>query len=172
VGNQTWMAQNLNTTRFQNGDSIFEAKNNEEWSRYFKEKKPAWCYSFNDTMNKKEYGLAVKLLLRLAYKQNRLLIVQSLNATLLDNVKKTREIENLFLSLIKIDNSKKSSHSVRFIMSEKEYKNFGENFKRASSNISKTYVINDKQLSLDNFVKPTKFIFTLDAFLNIRSKFI
>ena len=123
-------------------------------------------------INKKEYSLAIKLLLRLAYKQNRLLIVQSLNTTPLNNIQKTREIENLFLSLMKTDASKKSCQSVRFIMSEQEYKNFGENFKRASSNISKTHVISDRQLSLANFTKPTKFIFTLDAFLNIRSKFI
>jgi len=126
----------------------------------------------NIKINKKEYSLAIKLLLRLAYKQNRLLIVQSLNTTPLNNIQKTREIENLFLSLIKTDASKKSHQSVRFIMSEQEYKNFGENFKMASSNISKTHVISDRQLSLANFKKPTKFIFTLDAFLNIRSKFI
>lgn len=126
----------------------------------------------NIKINKKEYSLAIKLLLRLAYKQNRLLIVQSLNTTPLNNIQKTREIENLFLSLIKTDASKKSCQSIRFIMSEQEYKNFGENFKRASSNISKTHVISDRQLSLANFTKPTKFIFTLDAFLNIRSKFI
>ena len=123
-------------------------------------------------INKKEYGLAIKLLLRLAYKQKRILIVQSLIANPLSNIKKTNEIKNLFTSLIKFENKKKSSQAIRLILSEQEYKNFGENFKRASSNILRANVINEKQLTLANFTKPTNFIFTLDAFLKIRSKFL
>lgn len=123
-------------------------------------------------INKKEYDLAIKLLLRLAYKQKRLLIIQSLSGTPLNNIQKTNEIKNLFTSLIKSENNKKSAQRIRLILSEQEYKNFGENFKRASSNISRANVLNEKQLTLINFTKPTKFIFTLDAFLKIRSKFL
>lgn len=123
-------------------------------------------------INKKEYSLAIKLLLRLAYKQKRLFIVQSLTFTPLSTIQKTNEIKNLFKSIIKSQNHQGSSQAIRLILSESEYKNFGENFKRASSNISKAYVINEKELSLANFTKPTKFIFTLDAFLRIRSKFM
>lgn len=123
-------------------------------------------------INKKEYALAVKLLLRLAYKQNRLLIVQSIKDNPFTNIKKTGEIKNLFESVLKTKNGKKSSQAIRFILSEHEYKNFGENFKQASSNVLKTNVICENELNLSNFAKPVIFIFTINAFLNLRSKFI
>ena len=56
IGNQTWMVENLNVTRFRNGDSIYYAKNKEEWDLAGKEKKPAWCYptiEITKTMNTK-----------------------------------------------------------------------------------------------------------------------
>jgi uncharacterized protein (TIGR02145 family) len=55
IGNQTWMAENLNVDRFRNGDLIPEAKTNEEWETR-KEKKAAWCYYNNDTKNGSKYG--------------------------------------------------------------------------------------------------------------------
>ncbi len=42
IGNQLWIAENLRTTHFLNGDEIYEAKSTEDWFKYFKNKKP--CY--------------------------------------------------------------------------------------------------------------------------------
>jgi len=56
IGNQIWLAENLNVSHFRNGDPIMEAKTNEEWIKAAKEKKPAWCYYNNDTANGKIYG--------------------------------------------------------------------------------------------------------------------
>jgi hypothetical protein len=108
----------------------------------------------------------------LAYKQNRLLIVQSLKDNPLSNLRKTSEIKNLFESLLKTRTNKKSSQAIRFVLSEQEYKNFGEILKKASANVSKTAVICENELNLTNFAKPVIFIFTIDAFLNLRCKFI
>lgn len=56
LGTQEWIATNLNTTKFQNGDNIPEAKTKEEWIKAGSEKKPAWCYYENDPENGKKYG--------------------------------------------------------------------------------------------------------------------
>jgi uncharacterized protein (TIGR02145 family) len=56
IGNQVWASQNLNLNQFRNGDSIPEAKTNEEWLKYINEKKPAWCYYNNDPLNDLKYG--------------------------------------------------------------------------------------------------------------------
>ena len=56
IGTQTWMAENLNVEKFQNGDKIPEAKTNEEWLNALKKKKPAWCYYNNDPVNGLKYG--------------------------------------------------------------------------------------------------------------------
>lgn len=48
IGSRDWMTQNLNVSYFRNGDSIPEARTPEEWVRYGKEGKPAWCYYNND----------------------------------------------------------------------------------------------------------------------------
>jgi uncharacterized protein (TIGR02145 family) len=56
IGNQVWASQNLNIYQFKNGDSIPEAKTNEEWVKYINEKKPAWCYYNNDPLNGSKYG--------------------------------------------------------------------------------------------------------------------
>jgi hypothetical protein len=44
IGSQMWMAENLNTDRFNNGDVIYEAKTAEDWKKALDEEKPAWCY--------------------------------------------------------------------------------------------------------------------------------
>lgn len=44
IGNQTWMAENLNVSRFRNGELIPEAKTDEEWAKAGEEGRPAWCY--------------------------------------------------------------------------------------------------------------------------------
>jgi uncharacterized protein (TIGR02145 family) len=56
IGTQTWTAENLNVITFQNGDTIPEAKSAEEWVIACKNKKPAWCYYNNDSINGLEYG--------------------------------------------------------------------------------------------------------------------
>ena len=56
IGSQIWMAKNLNTGRFRNGDIIPEAKTDKEWERAGREGKPAWCYYDNDPENGKKYG--------------------------------------------------------------------------------------------------------------------
>ncbi|MEY4573638.1 MAG: hypothetical protein RLZ10_2937, partial [Bacteroidota bacterium] len=56
IGNQTWMAQNLNTTTFRNGDIIPEAKTNEEWVKADKKKQPAWCFYRGNSEEGWKYG--------------------------------------------------------------------------------------------------------------------
>jgi len=56
IGNQIWMAQNLNVAQFRNGDSIPHVKRAEDWERAGKEQKPAWCYYNNDPDNESRYG--------------------------------------------------------------------------------------------------------------------
>ena len=56
IGTQTWMAENLNTTTFRNGDVIPQANTKEEWDKAGEEKKPAWCYYDNNHENEKKYG--------------------------------------------------------------------------------------------------------------------
>jgi uncharacterized protein (TIGR02145 family) len=55
IGNQSWMAENLNTSKFRNGDPIPEAKTDEEWIKAAENKQPAWCYLDNNPENSK-YG--------------------------------------------------------------------------------------------------------------------
>jgi uncharacterized protein (TIGR02145 family) len=58
IGNQTWMAENLNVDRFRNGDLIPEARTNQEWASAWEwgNKQPAWCYYDNDLANGEKYG--------------------------------------------------------------------------------------------------------------------
>jgi uncharacterized protein (TIGR02145 family) len=56
IGEQTWMAENLNVDKFKNGDLIPEAKTKEEWEKLGNEGKPAWCYYDFDAANGKLYG--------------------------------------------------------------------------------------------------------------------
>lgn len=56
IGNQVWMTKNLNVSVFRNGDSIQEAKTDEEWRRAEEDKQPAWCYYENDSANGVKYG--------------------------------------------------------------------------------------------------------------------
>jgi uncharacterized protein (TIGR02145 family) len=56
IGNQTWTSSNLNVTTFQNGDTIPQAKTDEEWITAGKEGKAEWCYYNNDSSNATIYG--------------------------------------------------------------------------------------------------------------------
>ena len=56
LGEEVWSADNLNVTRFRNGDPIPEVKSPVDWRRAAKERKPAWCYYDNDPENGKSHG--------------------------------------------------------------------------------------------------------------------
>ncbi len=56
IGNQVWMAENLNVDRFRNGDPIKEITSNEEWVQAGKNGTPGWCYYNNDPANGLIYG--------------------------------------------------------------------------------------------------------------------
>ena len=56
IGGQTWMAANLNVTRFRNGDPIMEAQNREEWKQADLDGIPAWCYYLEDAENAVKFG--------------------------------------------------------------------------------------------------------------------
>jgi len=56
IGDQKWMTENLNVSRFRNGDSIPEAKSSGEWAHYGSEGKPACCIIQNDPANAEKYG--------------------------------------------------------------------------------------------------------------------
>jgi uncharacterized protein (TIGR02145 family) len=52
IGNQTWMAENLNVDHFRNGDIIPQAVTVEEWQKGG----PAWCYYMNNSANGPKIG--------------------------------------------------------------------------------------------------------------------
>ena len=56
IGEQTWMAENLNAGTFRNGDPIPEAKTKKEWIEAAKKKQPAWCYYDNNSGNGSVHG--------------------------------------------------------------------------------------------------------------------
>lgn len=56
VGNQVWMAENLNVGTFLNGDPIPEVKSEAEWVKAGETGQPAWCYFRNDAANGEKYG--------------------------------------------------------------------------------------------------------------------
>lgn len=52
IGTQTWMAENLQVTRFKNGAFILKATSAKEWADAYRQGKPAWCYySFNEKLS-------------------------------------------------------------------------------------------------------------------------
>lgn len=56
IGNQVWMAENLNVDQFTNGEKIPEAKSIKDWMDAGKNKLPAWCYYANQAKNGIVYG--------------------------------------------------------------------------------------------------------------------
>ncbi len=56
IGNQVWMAENLNVDKFSNGDPILQAKTIEEWIKANEKHEPAWSYCENDPANGEKYG--------------------------------------------------------------------------------------------------------------------
>ena len=57
IGNQVWMAENLNVFYFRNGDPIPIVKSDEDWVNAGKNKQPACCYLKNSSVNGVKYGL-------------------------------------------------------------------------------------------------------------------
>lgn len=53
IGNQVWMAENLRTTRYRNGDSIYHMTGNVRWAQTGL---GAWCNYENNPANDKIYG--------------------------------------------------------------------------------------------------------------------
>ena len=53
IGNQTWMAENLNTSKYLNGDDIINLTNSSDWSSL---SIGAWCYYDNDANYATSYG--------------------------------------------------------------------------------------------------------------------
>jgi uncharacterized protein (TIGR02145 family) len=56
IGDQVWLAENLNTDCFRNGDLILQAESDEEWQQANDRRQPAWCYFNNDFKNGIKYG--------------------------------------------------------------------------------------------------------------------
>jgi uncharacterized protein (TIGR02145 family) len=56
VGNSVWMCQNLNVVTYDNGDSIPQAKTQQEWVKYNEARVGAWCAYDFDTQYVKIYG--------------------------------------------------------------------------------------------------------------------
>lgn len=48
IGDQVWMAENLNAESFRNGDPIKHISGNDKWAR---QSTCAWCYYDNDEKN-------------------------------------------------------------------------------------------------------------------------
>lgn len=57
IGSQEWMAENLNVTKFQNGDFIPQAITRYDWNEANKNKTPAWCYVDYNSKNEIIYNL-------------------------------------------------------------------------------------------------------------------
>lgn len=55
INNQVWLEENLNVSTFRNGDTIPEAKTDQEWEQAGQEGKPVWCYS-NDPDRDDKFG--------------------------------------------------------------------------------------------------------------------
>ncbi len=53
IGEQIWMAENLRTTKYRNGDLIEEVNNQSEWNN---QTSGAYCQYNNDTINAHKYG--------------------------------------------------------------------------------------------------------------------
>ena len=57
IGNQTWMAKNLDVKKFRNGDPIPHVKSRKQWMTSVNEGKPAWTYYRKKRKNGKKYGI-------------------------------------------------------------------------------------------------------------------
>ncbi len=56
IGKKVWLRDNLNVSRYRNGDPIRQAKTDEEWLDAAAKKEGAWCYHKNDPANAAQFG--------------------------------------------------------------------------------------------------------------------
>lgn len=56
IGNQIWQSNNLNITKFRNGDLILEVKSDSAWQLAGLNMQPAWCYINNDSKLGNQFG--------------------------------------------------------------------------------------------------------------------
>jgi len=56
IGDQLWMAENLNVTHFRNGEEIPTGKASSDWQREGEAGNPMWCNQGNDPELSKKYG--------------------------------------------------------------------------------------------------------------------
>ena len=56
IGEQKWMAENLNVDKFRNDYPVHHAQTHEEWLNAGKNKQPAYCYYNFDPANGMKYG--------------------------------------------------------------------------------------------------------------------
>ena len=56
IGLQEWMADNLDMSKFRNGDDIPEVITAEAWLAAGRSESPAWCYYNNDPKHGEKYG--------------------------------------------------------------------------------------------------------------------
>lgn len=56
IGEQVWMAKNLDVSTFRNGDPILQVKDTTGWVKAGEKGTPAWCYYDNNPSNGKLYG--------------------------------------------------------------------------------------------------------------------
>ena len=56
IGDQIWSASNLNVDKFQNGDLVPQALDEEDWINAGINKKPCWCYYEEDSNNGEKFG--------------------------------------------------------------------------------------------------------------------
>ncbi len=52
-----WFTENLACKKFRNGDTLFQAKTNDEWEMALIDGVPAWCYPNNDSILAESYGI-------------------------------------------------------------------------------------------------------------------
>ena len=55
IGKQKWLAENLNTSHFRNGDPIPEMEGAAEWQAAGDQHRPAWCYYNGDSASGNKY---------------------------------------------------------------------------------------------------------------------
>lgn len=56
IGAQTWMAENLNVSHFNNGDAITEENTKEDWVTEGYKEKPMWCSYYSNPKEAVKYG--------------------------------------------------------------------------------------------------------------------
>ncbi len=56
IGKQEWTIKNVDVSTFRNGDSIIEARTEQEWIKAWQEGTPAWCHYNNDPALGEKYG--------------------------------------------------------------------------------------------------------------------